>query len=151
MKRFLLVFSLLVFRAAAAPDLAATAEYVIDGDTFGAIIDLGAGAKVSARVRFMDIDAPELHGECESEIELANRSKDRLAELLPAGTGVVLSGIKDDKYLGRIDAYVKFPDGRDVGRIMTDEKLARAYGGGRRLPWCAPEEIERYKKGVKND
>ena len=149
MRKLAILFCLWTKVAAAAPDLTATSDHILDGDTFSAVVGLENGAKISVRVRFMNMDAPEMNGECESEIERAERSKDRLAELLPKGTKVILSKIKDDKYLGRIDAYVKFPDGRDIGEIMIRENLARAYGGGRREPWCAADEIERWNKRSK--
>ena len=57
-------------------------------------------------------------------------------KLLPPDSVVELSDIKDDKYLGRIDAHVKLSDGRDVSTIMLNEKLVRKYGGKKRQPWC---------------
>ena len=51
------------------------------------------------------------------------------------GTRVDLRNIKDDKYLGRIDADV-FSDGKNIGDIMVREKIARPYNGGRRRGWC---------------
>lgn len=138
-----------VLSAHAVPNLTATTDHVLDGDTFAATVHLEDGAGVSARVRFINIDAPETNGECGSEIEWAKKSKNRLEELLPAGTKVILSDIKDDKYLGRIDARVKFPNGRDVGQIMIDENMAKAYNGGRRGRWCAPDEIKQWGRGNK--
>ena len=67
---------------------------------------------------------------------MAKRARDRLAELIPIGTTVELKDIKDDKYLGRIDANVIMADGRDVGRVLIEEGLGRPYAGGRRAPWC---------------
>ena len=52
------------------------------------------------------------------------------------GTIIELKNIKDDKYLGRIDANVILPDGRDVGDILIKEQLARPYNGGKRHSWC---------------
>ena len=114
----------------------ATVDYIFDGDTFAAYVNLEDDIQISVRVRLINIDTPEIHGECESEISLANRAKERLAELIPVGTVVELSGIKDDKYLGRIDAYVKMADGRDVGTVLISEKLGRPYSGGKRDGWC---------------
>jgi len=128
------------------PDLKATTGRIFDGDTFAAVVHLEGGASVRANIRFIDIDAPELSGECESEIEWAYKSKARLEELLPEGTKVTLSGIKDDKYLGRINAYVRLPDGRDVSQIMLAENMAVAYTGGKRSTWCTDEEIEQWKQ-----
>ncbi|MDR3208546.1 MAG: thermonuclease family protein [Rickettsiales bacterium] len=127
--------------ANAGGDLRATAGYVLDGDTFSAKIHLENGA-VFARVRIANIDAPELSGECGEEKELANQARHRLSALLPEGTAVYLSKIKDDKYLGRIDALVSL-DGKDIGEIMIAEKLARRYNGGRRAPWCPQNEEEK--------
>lgn len=114
----------------------ATVDYIFDGDTFAAYVNLVDDVQISVRVRLINVDTPEIHGECESEIQRALRAKERLAELIPVGSVVELSGIKDDKYLGRIDAYVRASDGRDVGTVLISEKLGRAYSGGRRMGWC---------------
>ncbi len=119
-----------------SPTVSATAEYVIDGDTFAAIVLLENEVRVSVRVRIRNIDAPEIHGECESEISVAQRARTRLRELLPRGAEIKLSEIKDDKYLGRIDAIVKTQDNVDVGAVLLKENLVRAYNGGKRLGWC---------------
>ena len=114
----------------------ATVSYIIDGDTFAAYVKLEDGIKISVRVRIRNVDTPEIHGECESEIRRAYLAKEHLSELIPVGTDVELTNIKDDKYLGRINANVILPDGRDVGRVMIDSGLARPYSGGKRQPWC---------------
>jgi endonuclease YncB( thermonuclease family) len=114
----------------------ATVGYIFDGDTFAAIVRLENGTGVSVRVRILGIDAPEIHGMCESEISAAHRARTRLRELLPEGAAIKLSKIKDDKYLGRIDAYVENSDGLDVGKTLLREKLVRPYGGGKRAGWC---------------
>ena len=67
---------------------------------------------------------------------MAQSARDLLATIIPRGTVVDLQNIKDDKYLGRINANVILPDGRDVGQIMIDSGLARPYSGGKRQPWC---------------
>lgn len=121
----------------AGPDrTAAMVTYIFDGDTIAAEVLLKNDVKISVRVRLLGIDAPEIHGECNSEIIAANKAKDRLAELLPLGSIVYLSSIKDDKYLGRIDAYIKDAKGNDISSIMLKEKLARKYDGGKRGGWC---------------
>ncbi|MDR1027756.1 MAG: thermonuclease family protein [Rickettsiales bacterium] len=127
--------------AAKAESLRADVDYIFDGDTFSAKVALENGAKISVRVRIRNIDAPEMSGECESEIELANLAKARLGALIPKGTIVELDKIKDDKYLGRIDALVA-EGGRDIGKIMIDGKLARPYNGGKRQPWCKIDNRE---------
>jgi endonuclease YncB( thermonuclease family) len=140
MRLFLLFFILLFFCSftAVRPLLAvpATVGYVIDGDTFSARVLLEDDIRISVRIRIINVDAPEISGECASEIKLAARAKNRLAELIPVGGIVDLSEIKDDKYLGRIDARVKTKNGADVGEILIKEKLARPYNGGKRQSWC---------------
>lgn len=114
----------------------AVVDYVLDGDTFAAHVGVADDVKITVRVRLINVDTPELSGECESEIEMARRARGRLEKLLPRGATVELDNIKDDKYLGRIDANVIMSDGRDVGNVLVREKLARVYSGGKRKSWC---------------
>ena len=110
--------------------------YIIDGDTFACVVNLAQDIDVSVRVRIRNVDTPEIHGDCEYERSMALRAKNRLEQLIPVGTVVELSNVKDDKYLGRIDANVADATGRDVGDILIHEKLGRPYSGGHRNPWC---------------
>ncbi len=114
----------------------AVVDYIIDGDTFAAGVKIDGDITISVRVRVINIDTPEINGACQSEIDAAYRAKDKLAELLPIGDVVDLKNIKDDKYLGRIDANVILSDGRDVGNILVRENLARPYNGEKRKSWC---------------
>ncbi len=116
--------------------LPATVDYIFDGDTFASVVALRDDTKITVRVRIINIDTPEMNGECESEKQMAIAARGRLAEIIPVGTTVELTDIKDDKYLGRIDARVFAPDGRDVGGVLVSEKLARWYAGGKRSSWC---------------
>ena len=138
MKIFWSVFVALLCASVAsyAYALPAVVRYIVDGDTFSAGVRLEDDTVVSVRVRIRNIDTPELHGDCVDEIVAANVAKNRLAELLPVDTVVELENIKDDKYLGRIDANVLDSRGRDVGKILIREGLGRAYNGGRRQSWC---------------
>ena len=114
----------------------AVVKYIVDGDTFSAGVRLADDTMVSVKVRLRNVDTPELHGECIDEIVAANVARNRLAELLPVDSVVELENVKDDKYLGRIDANVKDSRGRDVGQILIKEKLGRVYSGGKRQTWC---------------
>lgn len=114
----------------------AVVDYIFDGDTFAAYVMLKDDIRISVRVRLINVDTPEMHGVCDYETEMANRARERLGQLIPVGTTVELENIKDDKYLGRIDANVIMPDGRDVGNVLINEKLGRPYRGGKRAPWC---------------
>lgn len=106
------------------PPTPAVVNYIFDGDTFAATVELKNDVRISVRVRILDIDAPEIKGECDSEITAAYNAKERLSQLIPIGSTVELSKIKDDKYLGRIDALVKNSDGLDVSETMIREKHA---------------------------
>ena len=125
-----------IFIAGVASAVPAMVDYIIDGDTFAARVNLDDDIKITVRVRIANVDTPELHGNCDYEICMANIARDRLAQLIPIGSIVELTGIHDDKYLGRIDANVFDVAGNDVGKILIKEKLGRAYNGGRRTGWC---------------
>lgn len=135
MFRLLFVCSCLFFveNAFATP---AVVKYIVDGDTFSAGVKIDDDIEISVRVRIRNIDTPEIHGQCISEITGALYAKQRLGEIIPVGTVVDLQNIKDDKYLGRIDANVFDAENRDVGKIMISEKIARPYNGGKRQGWC---------------
>ena len=132
--------SLFFFIMLVVPNLAfavpATVGYVFDGDTFAAVVHMDKNTNIDVRVRLINVDTPEMNGKCESEKQRANAARNRLMTLIPTGSVVELKNIKDDKYAGRIDANVILPDGRDVGRVLINEKLGRAYSGGRRAGWC---------------
>ena len=125
-----------IFLSGAAFAVPAVVDYVLDGDTFAAGVKIDDDITITVRVRIINVDTPELNGACDAEIDKANKAKDFVSDLLPAGTVVDLKNIKDDKYLGRIDANVILSDGRDVGEILIKERLARPYNGGKRRGWC---------------
>ncbi|HNY24996.1 MAG TPA: thermonuclease family protein [Alphaproteobacteria bacterium] len=135
MKKLAIIFTG-IFLPIASYAVPATVNYIFDGDTFGAQVKLEDNIKISVRVRILDIDAPEINGKCDSEIQGAKIAKKRLSELLPLGAVVELTDIKDDKYLGRIDANVKTSKGVNVSDVMIKEKLVRKYNGGHRFGWC---------------
>ena len=120
----------------AADAVPARVDYIFDGDTFSAQVALDKDVNVTVRVRLINIDTPEMNGKCAMEKQMAVRARDVLSALIPRGTVVELDNIKDDKYLGRINANVFLPDGRDVGLILVDSGLGRPYKGGKRKPWC---------------
>ena len=115
----------------------ARVKYIIDGDTFVADILLKNEIQVkSVSVRLRNVDTPEIHGKCDLEIKRAYEAKQRLAELVPVGSIIEITNIKNDKYAGRIDANVFDKNGDDVGLVLIKEKYGRAYSGGKREPWC---------------
>jgi endonuclease YncB( thermonuclease family) len=99
---------------------------VVDGDTVWI-----AGEKV----RIAGIDAPETHEfKCPAEAELGRRSALRLQALLSSGRLVATPADRDRDPNGRLLRNITV-DGRDVGRTLIGEGLARAYRGGKKS-WC---------------
>lgn len=100
-------------------------QRVIDGDSV--VLTAWGNARLDG------IDAPELRGHCAAERELARDARDRLAELLGAGT-VQVRWEGTEKY-GRPLVRLTV-DGRDVAETLIAEGLGRPYAGGRRESWC---------------
>jgi endonuclease YncB( thermonuclease family) len=114
--------------ALAATHAPAAAMRVIDGDT----IEVNGET-----IRILNIDTPEIrHAQCDAERRLGQIAKQRVANLLAAGTINILRGDRGrlkDKY-GRTLAVVGI-DGVDLGELLIAEGLARPWTGKRR-PWC---------------
>jgi endonuclease YncB( thermonuclease family) len=111
----------------------ATVAWVVDGDT----IDVTSSAVRLERVRFLDVDTPELHARCDAEAAGAQAAKTAVASLI--GTRpVTLSEIRrdHDRY-GRTLARVTTSDGIDVSEFLVSSGLGRRYGGGKRDGWCS--------------
>lgn len=110
---------------------------VHDGDTFTVQVLTWPGIEMTTKIRLAGIDAPELHGRCESETQGAIAARSALRQLL--GNTVFLQHLKQDKY-GRWLAYVTNRDGKDVAHELLDRKLVRPYDGGARGGWCDAED-----------
>ena len=92
-----------------------TVERVVDGDTVD--VSTWSGTK---RVRLLNINAPELGHDGAPEECLAEEAKDRLEELLPAGTTVTLEYDVD-----RQDRYGRELAGVFVGNDFVNEHMVR--------------------------
>ena len=106
---------------------------VIDGDSLLVEIKLWFGQTVVEHVRIVGIDAPEMKGQCPSEIDAARGARGYLAGLVGGGT-VELRDVRRDKY-GRALASVT-AGGVDVGEALLSEGLARPYDCRKRGGWC---------------
>lgn len=83
---------------------------VIDGDTIAVRAHIWLGQEIAIRVRLAGIDAPELHGHCASETDLAERARTTLEALLADGAAV-LRAVHNDRYGGRVVAQVESGEG----------------------------------------
>jgi micrococcal nuclease len=105
---------------------------VIDGDTIEVRAHLWLELELTTRVRLWGIDAPELDGICPAERDLAKSAREFLARSLSAT--LALRDVRPDKYGGRVVARVADHDGRDVGSLLVQARLAVQSGG---TPvWC---------------
>lgn len=109
---------------------------IYDGDTFyikmaGLPPEL---QRIGVRVR--GIDTAEMKGKCQSEKSTAAGAKAFTTRILKqAGNRVTLTGLKWDKYGGRVDADV-YVGGQKLADMMISRGYARPYNGGKRAGWC---------------
>ncbi len=108
---------------------------VIDGDTFVADAAVWPGQTVRVNIRIRGIDAPEMKARCDAERLAALRAREELALLL-GDEPVAITNIAGAKYYGRVLADVANAQGVQVGPLLIDRDMARAYSGGRREGWC---------------
>lgn len=110
-----------------APGIAGAAFHVIDGDT----IELDG-----ERIRIANIDTPETghRAGCASERRLAQTATRRARAHFRNAGEVQVRRSGTDRY-GRTLARIRL-DGRDFGRIMIEDGVARPWRG-RQHEWCA--------------
>lgn len=99
---------------------------VIDGDTI---------IRDSIHYRLLGFDTPEIKGKCQTEREKAWKAKERLETLIQQAKAIDLVSAKRQDIYGRTLAYL-FINGKDVGKTLIEENLARKYHGGKRKGWC---------------
>ncbi|GBD49928.1 nuclease [Methylopila sp. Yamaguchi] len=122
-------------QTASLPGLRATALDVVDGDTFEARVQAFPGQEIVARVRIDGVDTPERRGRCAVEIASAEAAREALADLL-RDRPLTLTGVRGDKYFGRVVARVTASGVGDVAETLIKAGHGRAYAGGRRTGWC---------------
>ncbi|MDQ2066680.1 thermonuclease family protein [Xinfangfangia sp. CPCC 101601] len=103
--------------------------YVIDGDSLG--LDCPDGQQAA---RIMDIDTPEMRGQCPAEIRLAQAAKEALKAMIYAAQEVRVEISGQDKYR-RVLVHLVL-DGQNASRMMLAAGHGRPYDGGRRAGWC---------------
>jgi endonuclease YncB( thermonuclease family) len=115
----------------------ASVAVVIDGDTLRVKARVWLGQEVDTLVRLHGVDAPELDGRCADERRRAEDAR-AFVRRRTQDRPVTLVDVRTDKYGGRVLARVMAADGTDLGAALVAAGLAKAYRGGRRVPWCLP-------------
>ena len=105
----------------------AEVKRVIDGDTIEVVLDMGFGISYTAKLRFLDFDAPEtFRPSCSEEKEAGQKAKYYLSERLMGRRNIIVKTFKDKKgKYGRILARI-FVDNEDIIETMKEmgmEKL----------------------------
>jgi micrococcal nuclease len=109
---------------------------LIDGDTFEASVEVYDRIWVTRSFRLRGVDTPEKLSKQVCERELAKAATLFSADVLRKVKVIELRNVDEDKYAGRADATVMV-DGQDLAVLLIAAGHARAYNGGKRLPWCA--------------
>jgi len=105
----------------------ATIRRVVDGDTVDVTLDLGFDILYNNRIRLLGIDTPEIRTRDLEEKALGLAAKDRVKELCPVGSTVILKTTKDDRgKFGRILGEI-FVEGQSLNKMLVDEGLAERY------------------------
>lgn len=95
-----------------------------DGDTLSANVDLGFDMWMRGQpIRLTGCNARELADAGGRE------ARDQVKQLVPAGTQVQLSSMKDDKYGGRYNGIVIMPGGMSLAQVLVATGWAAAWDG----------------------
>ena len=120
---------------APVPATAAVVVDAYDGDTLTVTTAPWPDWTWNGSVRVLGVDTPEIRGDCDQEERWAVASRDYVRDLL-LDESVMLTGIENDKYGGRVLATVTLEDGRTLDALLIEGNYGRAYDGGTRGDWC---------------
>ena len=110
----------------------ATIRRVVDGDTVDVTLDLGFNIMYNSRIRLLGIDTPESRTRDLEEKKRGLAAKDRVKELCPVGSSVILKTTKDGRgKFGRILGEI-FVDDINVNQQLVSEGHAVEYFGGKK-------------------
>ncbi|MFP5076601.1 thermonuclease family protein [Rhizobium sp. YIM 134829] len=135
-----LVFSISVLLLdAAIPDGAAAIDMCRGGDRAArkvtCVVDGDTVWVDGVKMRLLDIDAPEMHGQCQAETQRANEAADRLMTLMDSGFAIEDSGQKDRTSDRRALVRVRLGNGQDAGAMLMREGLAQPWPNKGNV-WC---------------
>ncbi len=80
----------------------------------------------------MNIDTPEIKGECQEEITKAIKARDRVNQLIRDSRNIKVDIYYTDKY-NRYVGYI-WLDSINLNTILLGEELAKPYK--RNIDWC---------------
>jgi len=105
---------------------------VVDGDTMDVTLDLGFDILYNNRIRLYGINTPESRTRDLEEKKLGLAAKDRVKELCPVGSSVIIKTTKEGrgKY-GRILGEI-FVGDVNINKQLVAEGHAVEYFGGAR-------------------
>jgi len=110
----------------------ATIRRVVDGDTVDVTLDLGFNILYNSRIRLLGIDTPESRTRDLEEKARGLAAKDRVKELCPVGSLVILKTTKDGRgKFGRILGEI-FVGDVNVNQQLVSEGHAVEYFGGKK-------------------
>ena len=112
----------------------ATIRRVVDGDTVDVTLDLGFNILYNSRIRLLGIDTPESRTRDLEEKARGLAAKDRVKELCPVGSSVILKTTKDGRgKFGRILGEI-FVSGivQSINQLLVEEGHAVEYFGGKK-------------------
>ena len=108
---------------------------IYDGDTLRVNIDSFPDiVGKNIRIRIKGIDAPEIKGKCQREIDLAIMARDYLRNAINQSSQIELRNIERGKYFRIVgELYI---DGENISNNLIKRKLAYYYNGGKKSSWC---------------
>ena len=111
---------------------------VVDGDTMDVTLDLGFDISYNNRIRLHGIDTPESRTRDLEEKERGLAAKDRVKELCPVGSAVIIKTTKEGRGMfGRILGEILIPGEHpnqvvSVNKTLLIEGHAVEYFGGKK-------------------
>ena len=108
---------------------------IYDGDTLRVNIDSFPDiVGKNIRIRIKGIDAPEIKGKCQKEIDLAIMARDYLRNAINQSSQIELRNIERGKYFRIVgELYI---DGENISNNLIKRKLAYYYNGRKKRSWC---------------
>ena len=108
---------------------------IYDGDTLRVNIDSFPDiVGKNIRIRIKGIDAPEIKGKCQTEIDLAIMARDYLRNAINQSSQIELRNIERGKYFRIVgELYI---DGENISKDLMKKNIVYQYTGGKKKDWC---------------